>query len=62
MSWRSMRCPANRPGDEIDVRSTRAAENRDSRIAVVRIDLDHALRIAARLEDEETLREIEQRK
>ena len=27
-----------------------------------RIDLDHALRIAARLEDEETLRELEQRK
>lgn len=27
-----------------------------------RVDLDHALRIAARLEDEETLRELEQRK
>ena len=27
-----------------------------------RVDLDHALRIAARLEDEETLRQLEQRK
>lgn len=31
-------------------------------VDIVRVDLDHALRIAARLEDEETIRELEQHK